>query len=761
MYPSERLSYILSDASPSILLADSVGLEALGEAAQASLIIIDPSLHNEMTAHNPCVSSLRPHHLAYIIYTSGSTGKPKGVMTEHAHVSRLFDTATDCCQASEHDVWSMSHSFSFDFSVWEMWGALGFGGKLVLVPYQTSRSPQDFYNLACQQRITILNLTPSAFKLFAECQQYSSTHSSPRYVVLAGEALPTAILQPWYATHSDSSPQIVNMYGPTECTIYSTYHHMKKEDCTQVVGTIGRHISDAKTYVLDANGRPVPIGAPGELHISGGGVTRGYLNRPELTAEKFIPDPFSKTEGSRMYKTGDLVRYLSNSNIMYLGRDDDQVKIRGFRIELGEIEACLAEHPAVSEAIVVALSEEAEKSLVAYVTASPDEQLPRKLRSHLASRLPEYMIPSAFVRLDSFPLTANGKLDRHALPAPDEDAIARQIYEAPQGEMEMAIMNIWVELLGVERIGRHDGFFILGGHSLLAVKMINRIRTILGFEMSLRTLFEAPTIAELATRLLEGGNTQNDSYEVLLPIRPHGTRPPLFCVHPGFGLSWCYIGLSAQLHKDQPIYGLQARGFFGNGQLPTSLDEMALDYLDQIRSIQPHGPYHLLGYSLGGSIAHTMAAHLEQQGERVALLAVMDTSANYYKLPPRPIEEDKEEQHNQEFLRFLAGVSQGDVPEMAKSFWEYAPIVNRNLGCLIKPEIPPLFSGDIFIFHATLPDKGSDQVLSTADWKQYVLGNIEVYDIHCTHNDMEKPEHIAEIGRVLAPKLDGLYNCEE
>ncbi|KAI8348413.1 hypothetical protein B0O80DRAFT_502091 [Mortierella sp. GBAus27b] len=326
-----------------------------------------------------------------------------------------------------------------------------------------------------------------------------------------------------------------------------------------------------------------------------------------------------------MYKTGDLGRFLPDGNIVILGRNDHQVKIRGFRIELGEIEVRLYEHPMVNNAAVVATESSHGKRLVAYIVSDPNDHLSRVIRAHLSTKLPSHMIPSVFVRLDGLPLNSNGKLDRKRLPEPSDQDFVHQTYHAPQGEIEGALRYIWMQLLGNTKIGRHDDFFMLGGHSLLAVKMISQIQSVVGFKISLGAVFEAPTIAQLASRLLSSSGSFQDAFNVLLPIKPHGTRDPLFCIHPAFGLSWCFIGLSRHLHANQPIYGLQVRGFFDDDKPATTLDEMALDYINQIQQIQPHGPYRLLGYLFGGTVAHTMASQLERQGEEVVFLGIMDT----------------------------------------------------------------------------------------------------------------------------------------
>ncbi|KAG0002140.1 hypothetical protein BGZ80_006022, partial [Entomortierella chlamydospora] len=388
VYASERLLDIISDASPSILLADELGCHTLGEATLSSLTVIDVNVPMKGLTENPDVASLTTHHLAHVIYTSGSTGKPKGVMVEHAQVTRLFDATAGWYHFNENDIWMMSHSFSFDVSVWEIWGALRYGGKLVIPTLRVLQSPEDLYYLICKQGVTIFDITPSAFKTLIRHITEVEQCDQLRYIVMVGEALEPAMLKPWYAIRPDDSPQISNKYGPTETTVYSMYRAIKQEDCDQFVSPIGVRLPDLTTYVLDTQGRPAPLGVIGELYIGGAGVTRGYLNRPELTSERFIPDPFSKTKGARMYKTGDLVRYLPDGNFIFLGRNDHQVKIRGFRIELGEIEARLVEHPLVHEVIVVALGADDDKRLVAYVVADAVDHLAQLLRDHLTPILP-------------------------------------------------------------------------------------------------------------------------------------------------------------------------------------------------------------------------------------------------------------------------------------------------------------------------------------------------------------------------------------
>ena len=501
-YPLERIAYTLQDSAPVAVLIQADTLERVG-ALNVPIIDLDSvQLQAELTS-NPQIPELTSHHLAYVIYTSGSTGQPKGVMVEHRNVTRLFSATHDWFNFNAQDVWALFHSFAFDFSVWEIWGALAFGGQLLLVPQAVSRSPDDCYALLCRTGVTVLNQTPSAFRQLIAAQGRSPLQHSLREVIFGGEALEPGLLKPWYARVGNAGTRLVNMYGITETTVHVTYRPLEAADALLVGRSpIGVGIPDLQLYVLDAQREPVPAGVIGELYVGGAGVARGYLNREALTAERFIADPFSGRAEARLYKTGDLARWTTDGSLEYLGRNDDQVKIRGFRIELGEIEARLAACAGVREALVIAREDSpGDKRLVAYwLAAEGTEPSAAQLRDALLQSLADYMVPSAFVRLDAIPLTTNGKLDRKALPQPDSDAFARRGFEAPVGEVETLIAGIWQTLLGVEQVGRYDNFFELGGHSLLAVKLIERMRQH-DLQCDVRVLFGQPSVAALAATL--------------------------------------------------------------------------------------------------------------------------------------------------------------------------------------------------------------------------------------------------------------------
>ncbi|KAK9674918.1 hypothetical protein K7432_016790 [Basidiobolus ranarum] len=624
--PLERLGRILKDAAPSVMLADEIGRAALGESTLAQLTVLDPNMLLDSSSSNPHVIGLTSRHLAYVIYTSGSTGIPKGVMLEHRGIVNLIQDQISCCGVNASSRLLQFATFGFDVSISEIFGALGSGASLYIPSNIVRLNRYELWNYMEKYAITHAVFSPALLQNGNDLP----TLSNPLTLLLTGEA-PRAALLESLLKHG----VVFNAYGTTETSIWSTTWRCSPEISNGVV-TMGQPISNTRIYILDPYGHPVPLGAIGELYVGGVGVARGYLNRPELTAERFSQDPFTKDIGSRMYKTGDLARHLPNGNIEFLGRNDSQVKIRGHRIELEEIEAHLVEHPQVREAAVLALGDEGDKRLVAYVVAAQEEYLTRILRSYLALKVPEYMLPTAFVRMDALPLTSSCKLNRRALPPPDIESFAHKAYEAPKGEIEIMLAKIWSDLLGLERVSRHDNFSELGGHSLLAVRMISHIRERLGKNVGLRVLLEAPSLVELAEMIQVKHDDESNQFDVLLPIQVNDNRPPLFCIHPVIGLSWSYISLSKHLGSKQPIYGLQARGFNDNEPLPETIEAMALDYLDQIRKIQPTGPYYLLGWSFGGSIAHCIAILLQQQNEIVALLALMDSPIDYTRLKKLP-----------------------------------------------------------------------------------------------------------------------------
>ncbi|MGP0173587.1 amino acid adenylation domain-containing protein [Pseudomonas sp. NCHU5208] len=498
-YPAERLGYLLDDSQPTLLLAEPACLSVLPDHDVPVLALdIAGEEPGPEYDHNPELPNLQARHLAYVIYTSGSTGQPKGVQVEHRQVARLFDACAELFDFAAEDVWTLFHSFAFDFSVWELWGALSHGGRLVIVPAEVARSAEDFHALVCRERVTILNQTPSAFRRFIQAHERAPGEHSLREVIFGGEALEFASLRPWTAHTPLNRTRLVNMYGITEITVHATFYPLAQHEIDEgAPSLIGTPLPDLCLRVLDANLQPVPVGVEGEIYIGGGGVARGYLNRDALNAERFIDDPCAP--GERLYRTGDTARYNSDGGVVYVGRNDSQVKIRGLRIELGEIEARLLACPGVSQARVLAFEyAPGDQRLVAYLIPHDGAVLDAaRLREQLAEHLMDYMLPSAFVSLHAWPLTTNGKLDRKALPAPDTGTLARREYQAPQGPVETLLAQAWQNLLRVEQVGREDHFFELGGHSFLVISLIERLRQE-GLALDVRTVFAAPTLKAMA-----------------------------------------------------------------------------------------------------------------------------------------------------------------------------------------------------------------------------------------------------------------------
>ncbi|MGV9878911.1 amino acid adenylation domain-containing protein [Streptomyces sp. NPDC003006] len=788
-YPADRLSYMLGDARPAALLTDTATAPRLpAEAHALPLIAVDgdaPAAYDETPlAQSDRTRPLTPDDPAYVIYTSGSTGRPKGVVVTHHNVTRLLTATDHWFGFDENDVWTLFHSYAFDFSVWELWGALGYGGKVVVVPHLTSRDPGAFRTLLADEAVTVLNQTPSAFYQLAAADREArgGRELALRYVVFGGEALELGRLDDWYERHGDTAPTLVNMYGITETTVHVSYFALDRaKAAASTSSTIGVNIPDLRVYVLDDRLQPCPPGVTGEMYVAGEGLARGYLGRPDLTATRFVADPYAHLfgeRGARMYRSGDLARRRADGNLEYFGRADHQVKIRGFRIELGEIEAVLAAHPAVSDAAVVVREDvPGDKRLVGYaVVADGATTTAAELREHAAGELPVHMVPSAVVVLDRLPLTSNGKLDRKALPAPERPA-ATDAGRAPRTPREEQLCAIFAEVLGVTTVGIDDNFFELGGHSLLAVRLAGRVRAAFGTEVSIGTVFQSPTPAGLDA-FLDSGSGQADPLDVLLPLRParDGDRAPVHCVHPAGGLSWCYAGLIRHLPPDVPIYGLQAQGVgaaTAADALPRTLEELAAHYVSRLREVQPTGPYRLLGWSTGGIIAHAMATHLQELGHEVELLAILDAypAEGFRELP------ESDEAEALESLLTMGGygpdslagkeLTTGNVIDVLRR--EGSPLaalppvtfealrdIYLNTNHLVRAYDHRRFDGDVLFFRATVDT--IDETLTPETWAPYVGGRIANTNVACSHKDMTLPEPIAHIARVVADRLTELEN---
>ncbi|MHC5597801.1 MAG: non-ribosomal peptide synthetase [Nostoc sp.] len=606
-YPQERIGLMLEDSGISVLLTqsflkDQLPLDNLKKPCQ--VIYLDEENFTEALKENPSFQST-PNDLAYVIYTSGSTGRPKGVMIEHGGLVNLTLAIDKALQIQPQSRLLQFASFSFDASIWEIATALTAGACLYLAKKETLLPSQVLVNFLANHKISHITLPPSVLSLLP---QAALPHCQT--IVVAGEACPIELVGQWAIGRS-----FFNGYGPTESTICASIalcHPNGKKP------PIGQPLSNIRIYILDAHNQPLPPGIPGELCIAGVGLARGYLNRPDLTAEKFIKiELFGKTE--RIYKTGDLARWKFDGNIEYLGRIDDQIKLRGFRIELGEIESILLQHPSVKEAIVTLYKTESNQSLIAYLTGITND-LSTQLKNHLKSRLPDYMIPAQIIILDELPLTANGKIDRKALPIPN--SVIEGFYESPRNEVEEQLVQVWSAVLQRQEIGIHDNFFDLGGHSLLAIKLLNNIQQVFDQQLSLSSLFQNPTIAQLSEQLCHPDVKQSNPN--LLLLQPLGDGTPLFFLPGANGHGFYFRDLAINLGNQRPVYGLETPGRDGLSPLPESVAAHASQLIDLLCEHQTNSPYILVGYSSGCAVAFEMASQLEQQGEKVSLLAILD-----------------------------------------------------------------------------------------------------------------------------------------
>src|SRR6185369_5543467 len=557
--------------------------------------------------------SVAPDNSAYVLYTSGSTGRPKGAMIAHRAIVNRLLWMQDALHLTADDRVLQKTPFSFDVSVWELFWPLMFGARLVMARPGGHRDNAYLKSVVAGERITVLHFVPSMLQLFLE-EPGVEEHSTLRDVVCSGEALTTELARRFAARFG--GVRLHNLYGPTEAAVDVTWWTCGEGEERGGV-PIGRPIANTQIHLLDRGLLPQAVGVPGELFIGGVNLARGYIARPDLTAERFLPDPTDPmtgepggNPGGRVYRTGDLARRRPDGAIEYLGRTDHQVKIRGVRIELGEIEAALVALPGVREAVVIAREDRpGDRRLVAYFVGELAGDV--SLRDQLRQRLPEAMLPAAFVHLAALPLSPNGKVDRKALPAPEQPS-AEEGYRAPQTPVQEVLAGIWAAVLGVpagERVGVNRDFFDLGGHSLLAVQVMARIEHILGVRMPISALFEAPTVEQLAG-LIERGTVRRSA--PLARLHPGGTGKPLFLVHPVGGNVFSYVELAKKLVVNRPVYALQALAE-SNGHQP-SMEELAAQYLATVREVQPEGPWLLAGWSSGAVTAYEMARQIESTG---------------------------------------------------------------------------------------------------------------------------------------------------
>jgi enterobactin synthetase component F len=749
-HPVERIRTILADVRPLCVLTMADAAPAL-QPDQPMLLVDDADTARDLGSRSdidPVDSDrstpLLPHHPAYVSFTSGSTGRPKGVVVEHRQLTNLFfDHHHELIAPAAATVGrrlraALTASFSFD-TAWEGALFLAAGHELHLIEDEVRLRPSVLVQYLAERQIDFVDLTPSYLRQLLAAGLLTGEGGFPWLLMVGGEAIDTAL---WARLRDCHGITAYNYYGPTECTVDAVYCRLDEQGDHPVLGRPGYNV---RAYVLDGALQPMPPMVPGELYLAGDQVARGYLGQPELTAERFVDDPFGPA-GARMYRTGDLACWTERGVLEYLGRNDDQVKIRGVRIEPGEIEAVLAQHPEVAHAAVtVHESESDDRSLAAYVVPESGALNVTGLRSWATARLPSYLVPSTFALLEALPLTTHGKLDYTALPA--ANAPAEHQERSACSAREQQLCALYAQVLGVPEVSIDDDFFDLGGHSLLAAELAARIRTDLGATLSLGAVYQEPTVAGLARLLVD--DAQPAAFGMLLPLRTTGTATPLFCVHPAGGLSWCYATLPRHVPEDVAVYGLQARGLNGAEELPASFPEMVDDYVRHIRCVQKSGPYQLLGWSLGGALAHAIAVRLQAQGERVVMLAMLDSRPID---PLGPLGALPDEHDALPLLLEAAGVESATDSALGDEHLAAVTAVLAHSLELLPTFAEGVFDGDLVYFRAT---EGKPEHVPTSEaWRPWVTGEVASHDIACTHHAMTQAEPLTLIGQILSCRLD-------
>ncbi|WP_344142228.1 amino acid adenylation domain-containing protein, partial [Polymorphospora rubra] len=737
-YPPERLAYVVDDAGLEAVVTTAALAEVL-PAGVTRIVLDDPATRDSLAkfAAGPLSSAergtLRPAQAAYVIYTSGSTGRPKGVLVSHTGVADLIGGHVWAFGVGPGSRVAQFASAAFDTFGWEWMMALLTGATLVVVPAER-RLGSALPEYLGEQRVTHATLPPAVLATLDETSIAAGT-----VVIVAGEACPPDVMRRWARGHV-----MFNSYGPTETTVDAT---LWRCDPDADAVAIGSPVHNTRVYVLDEHLQPVPVNVAGELYVAGTGLARGYLGRRGLTATRFIADPYGRP-GERMYRTGDRVRWTAAGDLLFAGRTDDQVKIRGFRIEPGEIEAVLAACPGVRQAAVVVREDRpGDRRLVAYVAAADPDLTAAGVRASAAQRLPQYMVPAAVVLLDSLPLTVNGKLDRRALPEPEYGGAGGSTpARGPAGALEATICAAFAEVLGLPEAGVDDDFFALGGHSLLAVSLMERLR-LRGVSVSLRTIVMNPTPARLVGALDLA--SVRDALGGLLPIRTTGDRPPFFLIHPAGGLSWCYLPLARHVPGDYPLYGLQATGVDGTGEPAASVPEMAADYIRRMRSVHGGGPYHVVGWSFGGTPAHEVAVQLRAAGEEVSLI-LMDAYPPEDGTAPAPaleaasqLDTDTVARVRAELGDLLGGFSDEELLRMAAIY--------RNNAALRAGHTYGRFDGDTLLLVATEGKRPDFSV--EGRWQPYLSGLVTTVGLPCAHSDIVRPDMLGLVWEAVAAWL--------
>jgi amino acid adenylation domain-containing protein len=785
MYPADRLEFMLADSMPDVLVTHGLVTGPLPHTEAAVIALDAPGVLEGASQENPPTTS-GGEDLAYVIYTSGSTGQPKGVMITNRSLASVYFAYEDEYRLRELDAHLQMASPSFDVFTGDVIRSLLAGAKLVLCPMDVVLDPASVYALMVREGVDAGELVPATASLLFD---YAEREGKPiqfmKFLAIGGE--------PWrndkyvqFKRQLGPATRLVNSYGLTEATMDSTYFE-PGADAELPPGrfvSIGQPLPNTRVYVLDANLEPQPIGIPGELCIGGAGVARGYLNRHELTAERFAPDPFSEEPDARMYRTGDLARWLADGSIEFIGRSDRQLKIRGFRIEPGEIESVLERHPRVRAAAVTDREDDSgAPRLVAYLVPVDqcDAPGPDELRAFAAEQLPAYMIPTAWVLLEQLPSTPNGKVDLNALPDPQFDrATQAGEFVAPRTESERQLVAIWRDLLDVEEIGVNDNFFALGGHSLLAVRLFAKIEDRLGVRLPLASLFQSATIAELARMIDdEQGSARKQKWSSVVPIRPQGERPSFYLVDVVGGLLIGYQALAENFPDNVPLYGLQAPGVDGSRLPISTIEELAAHYIQEMRQFQPQGPYYFGGFCFAGVVAYEMARQLTEQGQELGMVAVIDAYPRGTR--PRPTRRDKlgEFRHGNSRQRvlwlrerviqlrarlistvyFRSGYRALDVLArtglpIPRRPWNLVHVASSRAA---KRYTPPPSDVRIDLFR---PQTGPGS--EPTPWDDLALGGVVLHQVigpDMTHENITKGQGAPRLVEYLAPALDEAMNA--
>jgi len=822
--PASRRALMIADTGAVVVLTHRAVRARLGEDDGPLLCVDEPAAGLAAEpADNPEVP-VTGEDAAYVIYTSGSTGTPKGVVNVRAGVRNRLAWMTEKFGLGQGDRVLQKSPFTFDTSVWELFWPLTIGATLVMARPDGHRDSRYLVDVIRDEKVTFADFVPSMLEMFLR-EPEADQCTSLRHVIAGGEALTRTLRGRFFAVLPET--RLYNLYGPTEASIGVTYWECHADDDEGRL-PIGFPIANTRIYLLGAEAEQVDVGVPGEICIAGRPVARGYLNRPGLTAERFVADPF--VPGERMYRTGDLGQRRVDGALEFLGRVDEQVKIRGVRIELGEVEAGLLSLTGVGQAAAAVHGHGMDRRLVAYLVPDSGALEPGALRREMATVVPDYLMPSAFVVLETLPVTAHGKVDRTALPDPGT-AIAERDYQAPAGAVEETLARLWAEALGVQRVGRDDNFFALGGQSLLAMQLVNRVRSALGVQLPFRAVFETSTLAELAVRVgnlpvspadagpfgaeerirkliaealgidqvaaddnifdlggdrdtierltqaIEqefgvalnplvvaavptakhlagrvGTGPEGSPLDVMVPLRPGTGRISLFCVHPLGGLSWLFYPLVHAIPETVGVYGIQARGLRPGDTLPPSMAAMAADYINEIRAVQPEGPYHLLGLSVGGEIAHEIAVQLRHAGYEVALLAMLDSRPTPYSAgagverlnadaaarPARSTEEFFEELRQR----------QGPYAFLLRQQGRAVVDLYKNMAKLMATHTYSTYDGAV-LFVEAIAGRAPDQHFAPM-WRPYVTGNIEVLAVNHVHRGLARADVLEMIGARVA-----------